>query len=210
MSEDQVSYWYRRALHAFASIFIAYYLLPDHGEWSVVKKIAVILSISIFTALEIYRIISKRNLLFGLRDYEKNRFGSYLYFGIGAAVLLLLFEQQISIPCIVSASLIDPVAGEMRKRGALYAYALSVTLSFAIFLVVWYNSPSPFSIIVPLIAALAITAGEFKKSKLLDDDLVMQILPAVVIAILYYLVMQIYGISILPDKIIYPIFGVDA
>ena len=199
---NSFDYWFRRSSHIFATTFISYYFLPDSGYIGILKRIIVLSLLIIFIVFDIARLKRKRYKLTGLRDYEENRIGSYVYFGIGTSILLLLFPQQIAIPCIVSAALADPVAGELRKINLKLSYLIVFMLSFFIFYSTWLTSP--YAILISVISSLSLTLSELKKFRYLDDDLLMQIVPALTILI-FYLVL---GKEIMPREIIFPLLEV--
>jgi len=194
-------HWYRRLAHVSGSAIISYYMLPDEGWIGLTKKLVVIFSVLLIIAVDVRRIRRRDIKISCLRDYEERRIGGYVYFGMGSAILLLFFPQQISIPCIVSTSLADPLAGEMRKLGLIPASVSSMLLSFFIFFSTWLSSPIALQIAV--LGALSTTASEFVKSRYIDDDLLMQIVPAILMYIVYFYL----GKEILPDRIIYPMVG---
>ena len=199
---NSFDYWFRRSAHIFATTFISYYFLPDSGYIGILKRIIVLSLLIIFIVFDIARLKRKRYRLTGLRDYEENRIGSYVYFGIGTSILLLLFPQQIAIPCIVSAALADPVAGELRRINLKLSYLIVFMLSFFIFYSTWLTSP--YAILISVISSLSLTLSELKKFRYLDDDLLMQIVPALTILI-FYLVL---GKEIMPREIIFPLLEV--
>lgn len=199
---NSFDYWFRRSAHIFATTFISYYFLPDSGYIGILKRIIVLSLLIIIIALDIARLKRKRYKLTGLRDYEENRIGSYVYFGIGTSILLLLFPQQIAIPCIVSAALADPVAGELRKINLKLSYLIVFMLSFFIFYSTWLTSP--YAILISVTSSLSLTLSELKKFRYLDDDLLMQIVPALTILIFYL----ILGKEIMPREIIFPLLEV--
>jgi len=199
---NSFDYWFRRSAHVFATTFISYYFFPDSGYIGILKRIIVLSLLIIFIVFDIARLKRKRYRLTGLRDYEENRIGSYVYFGIGTSILLLLFPQQIAIPCIVSAALADPVAGELRRINLKLSYLIVFMLSFFIFYSTWLTSP--YAILISVISSLSLTLSELKKFRYLDDDLLMQIVPALTILI-FYLVL---GKEIMPREIIFPLLEV--
>ena len=205
--EKTFSHWYRRAIHAFSAIFLVYYIFPDVYWITVTKKCVVILTVAVFAVFEVMRIrkLIKNRKIFGLREYEENRFGSYLYFGIGAAILLLFFPQQIAIPSILGAAFVDPAIGELRgKTGKMTAYIAGFTLSLFFFSFTWFNAPFPFPFIAPVIGASGAVVGEIKKFRWVDDDLLIQLIPAVLLGILYLLT-SLFGVTFLPSEIIHPL-----
>lgn len=194
--------YYRRLAHVFASTFISYYFIPDDGYFGVFKKVLVLCLFLIALTFDMIRLRKKKIKIAGLRDYEENRLGSYVYFGLGTAILLIVFPQQIAIPCIVSASLIDPIFGELKRINISLSYILSFLLSFFIFYSTWLSSR--YAVIISLVSALSINLCELKKFKYIDDDLLMQMIPGILISI----ILMILGENAMPRKIIYPILEV--
>ncbi|UCH71608.1 MAG: dolichol kinase, partial [Thermoplasmatales archaeon] len=144
------------------------------------------------------------NHFFGLRRYEKNRIGSYLFFGIGILVLLLFFPQQIAVPCILCACFADPIMGEIRYRfGKNQVYIIGFLICMFFFIITWYKSNILIILLISIIGAIGAISGEIKKFWWLDDDFMIQIIPAVLILILW-LIMKFNGLDILPEQIIYP------
>jgi len=192
--------WYRRSAHVFATVSISYYFISDAGIMGFAKRFLIVSILLTLVLLDLYRM--KRAISpSGFREYETSRFGSYIYFGIGTCILLLLFPQQIAIPCIVSSALVDPVIGEVRRKHFLLAYLLGFGIGFLIFYSVWLTSE--ISIQVSLISASLLVLSELKKNRYLDDDLLTQIVPAIFLIIIYFLM----GPSILPREIIPDILG---
>ena len=204
-SLDFDAHWYRRVFHAFGASFLFYYILPNE-EWINVLKfwvppIIVIIAIS----LEILRLkgIISSEQFFGLRMYEKNRVGSYLFFAIAVLILLRFFPQQIAIPCILCACLADPIMGELRHRyGKKEVYIFGFLLCLLFFMVSWYKADVRLMVLVSLIGAFGAVIGETKKFWWIDDDFMIQMVPAVILLIVWFGAPYL-NIN-LPDPIIYP------
>jgi len=200
------AHWYRRVFHAFGACFLFYYLLPDVDWINSLKFWVPFLILVSLVILEFLRIKGKvsSNHFFGLRMYEKNRVGSYLFFGVAIVTLLLYFPQQIAIPCILCASIGDPVIGEIRSRfGHKSAYAIGFLVCMLFFVVSWYKADFFVMFFVSVVGAFGAVVGEMKKFWWIDDDFMIQMLPAVLLLIIWFSASYI-GFS-LPDKIIYPI-----
>ncbi len=201
------AHWFRRVFHTFAASFLFYYLLPDE-EWINLGKIVLPIIIVLCMVVVEYRRI-RGNLdhqrFFGLRNYEKKRPASYLYFGVGVLILFLLFPQQIAIPCILCASFTDPIIGESRYYlGKKRAYAIGFVISAFFFLVTWYRAELWVLIFASLLGAIGAVIGEAKKLTLVDDDFMIQMLPALLLLLMWQGCL-VLGINILPPKIILPI-----
>jgi len=201
------AHWYRRVFHTFGASFIWYYTLPNMGWVNLLKTIIPILIVSALLVIEILRIKGKIGLnhFFGLRMYEKNRIGSYLFFGIGILILLLFFPQQIAIPCILCACIADPILGEIRtKFNEKTVYLTGFILCMSIFALTWYKTNLIFTLLISLIGGAGAVIGEMKKFWWLDDDIMIQILPAIMIAATVASIQFFFHINILPEQLIYP------
>jgi dolichol kinase len=204
------AHWFRRVFHTFASCFLVFYLLPDE-PWIDLVKLVVPVSILIVVGVIEYRRLDgllDRQYFFGLRSYEHHRPASYFYFGVGLILLLLLFPQQIAVPCILCACFIDPAIGEFRYRfSRRSAYVLGFVLSASIFLVTWHQAQPWVGLVVCLLGASGVVLGERVKLRWLDDDLLIQLVPALFLFLLW----QGFGllnIDILPPTLIHPLGGV--
>ena len=198
-------HWFRRVFHTFGASLLFYYMLPDLN-WINLLKFWVPIGIIIFIIiLEYLRISGKidSSHFFGLRMYEKNRVSSYLYFGIAVFILLLFFPQQIAIPCILCASIADPVMGEVRQRfGEKKVYVVGFLVCMLFFLICWYKAELWVMLMVSVVGATAAVIGETKKTRWLDDDFLIQMTPALILLIIW-LSAKYLGI-VLPDPVIYP------
>jgi len=201
------AHWFRRAFHTFAASFLVYYLIPEDGWIGVVKIIVPTGIVACIAIIDYGRIRGEldHQRFFGLRGYEKGRPASYLYFGIGLLLLLVLFPQQIAIPCILCASFTDPLIGESRYYlGKKRAYALGFVVSMFFFLLTWYRAEWWVMLMVSLLGASGAVIGEAKKLKLIDDDFMIQILPAILLTCVWQALL-LTGNNILPAPLIHPI-----
>ena len=201
------AHWFRRVFHTFAASFLFYYLLPDE-EWINLGKIVLPVTIVLCMVVIEYRRIRgdlDHQRFFGLRNYEKKRPASYLYFGVAILLLFLFFPQQIVIPCILCASFTDPIIGESRYYlGKKRAYVIGFVVSMFFFLVTWYRADWWLLILVPLLGATGAVMGEARKLKLVDDDFMIQMLPAVFLLLIWQGCLLL-GVNILPPKMILPL-----
>jgi len=142
---------------------------------------------------------------FGLRIYEEKRPASYVYFGVALCILLVFFPQQIAIPCILCACFSDPIIGEIRYRlGKKKAYVIGFFVCMFFFLITWYTADIPILLLASLLGASAAVIGEAKKFWLIDDDFMIQILPAIILLLLWQGFL-FGGIDILPAELLLPI-----
>jgi len=201
------AHWFRRVFHTFAASFLFYYLLPDEEWMNAIKIVVPILIVFCMIAIEYRRLRGTldHQRFFGLRSYEKKQPASYLYFGIAVVLLFLLFPQQIAIPCILCASFTDPIMGETRHYfGKTKAYIIGFIVSLFFFCITWYRADWWILLLVSVIGATGALIGEAKKLRLIDDDFMIQILPAILLFVLWQ-GLRFFGIDLLPPPLIHPL-----
>jgi len=201
------AHWFRRVFHTFAASFLIYYMLPD-DLWITLLKILIAVGIVLFVIiveyLRIKGILHSSNF-FGLRIYEEKRPASYVYFGVALLILLVFFPQQIAIPCILCACFSDPIIGEIRHRfGKKEAYIGGFLICMFCFLITWHTVDISILLPISILGASAAVIGEAKKFWLIDDDFMIQMLPAVILFLLWQ-VLLFGGMDILPAELILPL-----
>ncbi len=172
------SHWFRRMVHVSCACTLIYYLFPDSILWIYAAKI--ILASGIFFAAVVIEIIRLKGtldegFLFPFRDYEKSKVGAHIWLGISALVLLVFFPQQIAAPCILAVCLADPVVGELRMKNKAIGFFCGFCISTAIFVV--FNYP----IMLCSLAGLLAVSAESIRSKNIDDNILMPLVPAVIL-----------------------------
>lgn len=204
-SLDFDAHWYRRVFHAFGASFLFYYILPD-VDWINILKLWIPPLIVVFVIiLELLRLTGKisSDHFFGLRMYEKKRIGSYVFFAVAILILLRFFPQQIAIPCILCATLGDPIIGEIRKhfrKNQVYLFGFFICMFF--FIITWFKSSVLLILLVSVVGAFGALVGETKKFWWLDDDFMIQMIPAFLLLIIWISI-PYFGLCY-PSEIIYP------
>ena len=204
-SLDFDAHCYRRAFHAFGASFLFYYMLPNVDWINLLKFWMPPIIVVFIVILEILRLKGKVSSehFFGLRMYEKNRIGSYVFFAVAIFILLRFFPQVIAMPCILCACLADPIMGEVRNHfGMKHTYIFGFLVCMLFFVVAWYKADIRLLLLVSVIGAFGAVIGETKKFWWLDDDFMIQMLPAVLLLIIW-VGAPYFGFSH-PDPIIYP------
>jgi len=116
---------------------------------------------------------------------------------------LFFFPQQIAVPCILCASIADPVMGEVRQRfDRKNVYLVGFFVCMLFFLVTWYKAEPWIALLVSIVGATGAVIGETKKLTWLDDDFMIQIVPAILLLIIWLLA-RYFGL-VLPDPVIHP------
>jgi len=179
MIDEQI---YRRFNHTIAACFVVYFLFPSE-ILGLQRSYLIVLFWLLVVSIEIAR-LTKGIKILGMRDYEKDRIASFVWFASGSCLLLGfyefgLFPQSLVIATIIMAAYTDPVIGETTKKwGDKNGIICGLICSFAIYQVV--VGVLFYSIIGSITAVIA----ERPKIKWFDDDLAMQILPMFIFFIL--------------------------
>lgn len=173
MSQERV---FRRLVHTFSTAFIGYYLIPVGSRlpWKVVA-VAIFAFALGFDAARLAGWLPWRDV-YGLRGYEQDRPASYVYFGAGALPLILFAPQQVTIVCLLLAGIGDPVIGEARLHvGPWTAGVVGAVVGTAFGVIVGLPA------LIALVVGAAFAIAEASKNPWLDDDLLNQAVPALIL-----------------------------
>ena len=175
---------YRRFNHTVASCFVIYFLFPEYilGFKRVYLIIVFWLSILL---IEYFR-LNGAFVLDGMRDYESSRVAGFVWFATGTCMILFFYEigvfpEIFAVSTIIMASFVDPLIGEINKKysnlkGFIAGIIASVTIYQLIIGVFFYS----------LVGGLVAVFVERPKFKWLDDDLLIQIFPILVMTLFYF------------------------
>ncbi len=189
MIDEQI---YRRFNHTIAACFVIYFLFPSE-ILNLQRSYYIVLFWILVISVEMAR-LTKGIKILGMRDYEKDRIASFVWFASGSCLLLGIYEmgifpQSLVIATIIMAAYTDPVIGEANKRwGDKNGIICGLVCSFAIYQFI--IGVFIYSIIGSIVAVIS----ERPKIKWFDDDLAMQIIPITSLVILNWL-------NLLPDLV---------
>ena len=174
---------YRRFNHTVASCFVIYFLFPEYILGFDRLYLVVVFWLSI-VLIEYFR-LSGVFALDGMRDYESSRIAGFVWFATGTCAILFFYEigvfpEIFAVSTIIMASLVDPLIGECNKKyGDLQGFFAGFFASVLIYQLIIG------SLFYSLIGGLVAVLVERPKFKLLDDDLLMQIFPILIMTIFY-------------------------
>ena len=174
---------YRRFNHTVASCFVIYFLFPEHILGVDRLYLVVVFWLSI-VLIEYFR-LSGVFALDGMRDYESSRIAGFVWFATGTCAILFFYEigvfpEIFAVSTIIMASLVDPLIGECNKKyGDLQGFFAGLIASVLIYQLIIG------SLFYSLIGGLVAVLVERPKFKWLDDDLLMQIFPILIMTIFY-------------------------
>jgi len=174
---------YRRFNHTVAACFVIYFLFPNYILGFDRVYLVGIFWISIIL-IEYFR-LNGAFTLDGMRDYEDTRIAGFVWFATGTCMILFFYEMGIfpeifAVSTIIMASFVDPLIGEVKrkygdKEGILAGLIGSFVIYQMILGVLFYS----------FVGSVVAVIVERPKFKWLDDDLLIQIFPIMVMTILY-------------------------
>ena len=174
---------YRRFNHTAASCFVIYFLFPRYILGIDRLYLAIVFWLSI-VLIEYFR-LNGVFTLDGMRDYESSRVAGFVWFATGTCTIFFFYEigvfpEIFAASTIVMASFVDPLIGECNKKyGDLQGFLAGIIASVLIYQLIIGN------IFYSLIGGLVAVLVERPKFKWLDDDLLMQIFPVLIMTIFY-------------------------
>jgi hypothetical protein len=178
---------WRRILHGLCAVALVYYYLPAHFFLLVTNEVALLLALLLVLVLEVGRHIAGLELP-TIRPYEQGRVASYAFFAIAIVAAILVLPEPIAAAVVLGTALVDPLVGELRVARATPAVLWGVpTLAYLLLafvgLAVIGGWPVGISLGLAALAAPFAVAAERPTSRIVDDDLLMTFVPAVVMVV---------------------------
>ena len=188
---------WRRLLHALGAVVLIYYALPDDFFVIAPKLDILLLALAIVLGLEALRHVVGLELP-TIRPYEEGRIGSFALFALALVVAIVVFPMPIASAVILGTAVVDPLAGELRRDPRYRRIDAVVPVSvYAVLawvgLAVFGGWPAVGSVPLAIIAGGVGVAVERPKIAVLDDDLLMTLVPAVVLYLLGVLALGYAG-----------------
>ncbi len=180
-------HWTRRLVHLSAPLFLVYYWIPDE-VYGASKEIGLLLVLALILVFEAVRLWRGWTFL-GLRDYEARRISAFAWASVGLTFTFLFFPLELATPAVTGMAFTDPLIGELRRRkSALYpllpiAFYFLLVLAIFIVLMGWGWQVLIASIVGTF---LAITVERIR-TKYVDDDFLMMVVPLLGMAAVLYL-----------------------
>ncbi|OGS42674.1 MAG: hypothetical protein A3K67_05590 [Euryarchaeota archaeon RBG_16_62_10] len=103
--------------------------------------------------------------------------------------MLWVFPYDIATAALVGMAVTDPLAGELRSRGTpdrtnvVVAFAAYFALCCAV-LVLWDDRAAAVNLAISMFGAAAAVSSELIKTRYVDDDFLMLVIPALVMTLL--------------------------
>ncbi|HIH98051.1 MAG TPA: hypothetical protein HA346_03485 [Thermoplasmata archaeon] len=194
------SYWYRRLVHvAPFSMVLALFLLANESWATIVKTIGAPVLMATIVGMDVLRVkgVLPQEMFYGIRGYEQDRLMAHSYYIIATGILFILAQlelipQSILVVCFACCCFVDPVIGEVRQaKGRKWAMPVGFLVGLILFISLgfgWYMS---------LLGAFLALTGESVKSWLIDDNFLIQMLPAAGLIIAWKA-----GLQMPPDPVV--------
>ena len=177
----------RRLVHISSPLFLIYYWLPD-PLWAggPGRQIGLLVALLATLVFEAFRIAKQLNII-GMRPYESERMSAAAWAGIALFIAFLFFPIEISAPALFGMAWIDPLCGELRKRNSRLYPNLPKIAYFALVTAVMIATVglSIGVLVAAVLAAQVAISVEKTKTRFLDDDFTMLVIPLIVIAIVF-------------------------
>lgn len=176
---------WRRCLHGAGASVLLYYVLPDRAFIVLPKLDVLLLALAAVLVLETLRHLTGAELP-TIRPYEQRRVASFVFYAVALVVAVLLFPEPIAVVVVLGTSLVDPLIGELRIRRArapaypLVPWVVYVVLGTTGLWIVTRVALAPILATVAAAGAIGV-AVEAPRTRWVDDDLAMTLIPAIVL-----------------------------
>jgi hypothetical protein len=178
----------RRVVHvAIAATPLLYYAYgATVGGWfHLTAKQILLVIIAISIIFEVLR-LKFGWTVFGQRQHEAKRISAFAWGAVSVCLVLLLApDKRFAIPIVWSCAIVDPILGELRRTHLrpLWIAALGIVAVMLIWWLAtwWWQTPWLLAWLMgPLIVWL-----EWPNFRWIDDNALMQLVPLLVIMLLY-------------------------
>lgn len=174
----------RRVVHISTPLFLVYYFLPD-PLWTggPTRVLGLLILLSVVLIGEGLRLVYRPKII-GMRDYEQSNISAATWAAIGMTFTFLFFPIGYAAPALMGMAWVDPVIGDLRKKRSPLYPSVPLVLYFLIVLVsmALIMGPSIEVIIASIIATPSAILAERYKSRYVDDDFLMIVVPLLAIA----------------------------
>ncbi len=168
----------RMVVHASLSLSLLYLAVPDPLPLlGLPKGPAAIAFALLVSVVEAWRVHSGWTF-FLFRDYEAHRPAAYYWLGLGCILGLVFFPTRFAILTILGVCFVDPIINTVRPRaGRALAGAAGASAWAAVAFAAVLLAPLPVPLWLVPVGALAAVAGEAPRSRFIDDDFLMNMVP---------------------------------
>ena len=169
-----------------APLFAVYYFLPDPVLMGIGREEGVLFVMLFVLGFEALRLIFRIKVP-GMRSYEFDRPSAAAFTAVGLTVALLFFPIELTLPVLMGMGWVDPLIGELRRRGSDMNPTLPFVVYFSIMflgLMYFYGLTFPVLLAATLITPIAIFL-ESRRFRFLDDDIVLILVPLFLLGLIF-------------------------
>ncbi len=190
---------WRRIMHCLGAAILLYYVLPHDLYEGFTLGDLLLVALALVIILEVLRWTGNAELP-TIREYEKGRVASYVFFAVALVAAVLLLPMPIAVVVVLGTAFVDPLIGELRLSdrwrstypwlpGAVYVILGAGALIFAAHL------PAFVAVAAAGIAGGLALAVERPRIRNFDDDIAMTLVPGVVLLILAHVLPALSGLG---------------
>jgi len=176
----------RRLIHVLAPLLCIYYIVPDPVVPGVPNDQVILLLMLIVLVLDTIRLIARFKVPI-LHSYEDDRPSAPAFFAVSAAIALLFFPVEITLPVLLGMGVVDPLVGELRMRKSDLNPVLPMAVYFFILLIgLGYFYGLSFLVLLSclLVAPIALFL-ESRRLPYIDDDMILVLVPLFLLALMF-------------------------
>ena len=182
---------FRRFLHCLMAFAPAYYLLPVDLPFMGLERWVLLIGFIFAVSLVESVCLLMGWTFFGLRPHERNQIASFVWAAAGVTAALWFFREDVATAAIIGWALVDPLAGELRRRSRRLAVSVAVPVAVYLALAVpslylWGMLSVPSVALVSVAGAATAVFVERQKVRYIDDDFLMIVLPCLVMELLSF------------------------
>ncbi len=179
----------RRLTHVLIALAPLYYSVPVDLPYVGLRRwvllVAFFAAVSAFEAVRLWKGIT----FLGLRPHERNQIASFAWAAAGITLVLWLFPHEVATAALIGMAIVDPLIGELRDSiDTRIAVPASSCVYFVLCISVMLLSSEISFLFAGALASVGTAvaiASENLKTKYVDDDFMMAVLPAVAMTALW-------------------------
>lgn len=175
----------RRAVHLCTPAFLVFYLLPDPlWEGGITRVQGLLIVLATVMVFEGARLLMRIEIP-GMRDYEYGRMSAAAWAAIGMTIAFLFFPLEYAAPAFFGMGWVDPLIGELRSRGSvMYPWLPSIVYFLIVLIALTLLVGIGAEVVVASLTATVVGIGvERMRTRYVDDDFLMLVVPLVTIAV---------------------------
>lgn len=172
----------RRAVHLSAPLFLVYYFLPS-PLWAggPSREIGLVVILGAVLVFELLRLRLGLKVP-GMRGYERYQLSAAAWAAMAMTVAMLFFPLDLAAPAVVGMALVDPLISRLRRTRWYPGAPLAVHFLLVLAILLLFHPLSVRVVFAAAVAAALAVGAEAVKTRYVDDDFLMIVVPLVGLA----------------------------